>query len=485
MPAVGAGEGQREAGLIGGLAGGVGGVVAGVIQACNVLAGGLVTGVGQIARGVAATPAAIYAPQRGCWWNSNEGKWVKTNLLEEERWIKGEPEYDEDILGNEAIPEAEREKCKGVVPKVKDTYYYDKLGLDPSVDSAMIKRRYFIIARKYSPDRAGANQQAQQEFQEIGRAYTILMNPDLRAKYDRVGKDRLWEEEVEPTDFDPFMIYTLLFGSEKFNDYIGRLAAVASARVGDEEHSKITLSKARLLQKRRVTRLALKLAERLQKWAEDDLQSAAQEEWSAEAATLCEASYGVELVHVIGKVYTLSAVQFLGSWDSGIGMPSIRDWAKKQSEGLKVGTQTFKKKVSDIGGNKDKVSLHHQVSTAIEKSEGDSELEEVAMNVLKKSHLQESALNLLWQQTVVDITSTIHEAAQMVLNDHNVSKEVRKARAKALEVCGQTFEKAKRASGESVPVQQLELQTVAFHAVLDTVWRQEMDVLGNDYDMEE
>lgn len=488
-PAVGAGEGHKEAGVLGGVAGGVAGAAAGIVQAANVLGGGIVTGVGQIARGVAATPNAVIAPTRGCWWNSNEGKWVKTNLLEEERWIKAQPEFDEDILGEEVIPEDKRSKGANAAgissKKVKDTYYYDKLGLDPGVDSDMIKRRYFIIARKYSPDRAGSNKQAQQEFQEIGRAYTILMNPELRAKYDRVGKDMLWEEEEEPPEVDPFMLYTLLFGSEKFNDYIGKLAAVTSARVGDEKHKKITMAKARLLQKRRVTRLALKLAERLQTWAEDDLKSSAQAEWAAEAETLCDASYGIELVHVIGKVYTLSAGQFLGALNKGVGMPSISDWARKHGEKFKVNTEKLAHKVSSMGGDKDKVSLQQHVSKAIDKSDGDADLEEVAMDVLKKSRLQKTALDLLWKQTVVDITSTIHESAQMVLNDHSVSPEIRKRRARALEACGGIFENAVRANGEDVPVQQKELEKVAFHAMLDTVWRQEMESRHRDYDRDE
>ena len=85
-------------------------------------------------------------------------------------------------------------------------------------------------------------------------------------------------------------------------------------------------------------------------------------------------------------------------------MPSISAWAKKQSEGLNIGTNKIRKGVEEIGGNKDKISLHHNVGTAVEKSEGDADLKEVAMGVLKKSELQQSALDLLWQQTVVDIT---------------------------------------------------------------------------------
>jgi hypothetical protein len=72
----------------------------------------------------------------------------------------------------------------------------------------------------------------------------------------------------------------------------------------------------------------------------------------------------------------------------------------------------------------------------------------------------------------------------MVLNDQNVSREVRKARAKGLEEYGRIFEKSKRRDGENIPAQQQELQTVAFHAVLDTVWKQEMNARGNRFDDE-
>jgi X-domain of DnaJ-containing len=63
----------------------------------------------------------------------------------------------------------------------------------------------------------------------------------------------------------------------------------------------------------------------------------------------------------------------------------------------------------------------------------------------------------------------------MVLNDQNVSIDVRKARAKALDCCGEIFQKAERSN--QVPIaEQKELEQVAFHAMLDTVWRQEMNV---------
>lgn len=293
------------------------GALSGAINAVNTVGGGLVTGVGQVLLGVAATPKAVISPARGKWWNTNEGRWVETNLLDEERWIQTQTQaqgstytYDEDILGEEVLPEdlrSEKEQAAGTTSKnnkknVKDTKLYDLLGLDPSVDAKMVKRRYFILARKYSPDRAGANKKAQEGFREIGNAYMILTNEELRAKYDRVGYDMLWEPEEEVPDVDPYLLYTFLFGSEKFTEYIGRLAAATEVRVGDAETSKVTMEQARLLQKRRVTRLALALANRLSKWAEDDMKTAAKAEWMAEAEIMSDASYGIQLVHIIGQV---------------------------------------------------------------------------------------------------------------------------------------------------------------------------------------
>jgi X-domain of DnaJ-containing len=160
-------------------------------------------------------------------------------------------------------------------------------------------------------------------------------------------------------------------------------------------------------------------------------------------------------------------------------MPSIRNWAKKQALCLKHGTKRNGKKIISVGGKKEELALHRNVGTAIEKSEGDEELEEVAMEVLKNSNLKQTAIDLLWQQTVLDITNTLHEAAQMVLHDQNVTPEIRKARAEGLEVIGVIFGTAQRPEGVSAPEDQEELENVAFHAVLDTVWRQEMSSRSN------
>ena len=91
-----------------------------------------------------------------------------------------------------------------------------------------------------------------------------------------------------------------------------------SALVADSP--KIGAKEARIIQQRRVTRLAIKLAERLQGWTEEDYDGS-KAIWESAAASLGLLSYGTELVHLIGRAYSLSAHQFLGAMDSGVGMP--------------------------------------------------------------------------------------------------------------------------------------------------------------------
>jgi hypothetical protein len=170
-------------------------------------------------------------------------------------------------------------------------------------------------------------------------------------------------------------------------------------------------------------------------------------------------------------VYSLAAVQFLGSVESGIGMPSIRNWAKRQTETMKVQTKQISRDIQNLTGDADKQHLNRQVGTAIDKSEGDADLEELAKDILKKSHLQRTALQIMWTQTVVDISNTLHEVVQYVLHDQNVTAEVRKRRGEGLVALGEIFQNATSTSESS---EQKELEETAFHAMLDTVWRQEM-----------
>lgn len=270
-------------------------------------------------RGVVNTPEAITAPSQGKWWNENDGRWTLTDLNQERKWLKMQPEDNDDILGD--IRKAWKDPSETNDEKeVKDAYYYDLLEVSPSADESTIKRQYYVLARRYSPDRAGQSEDAKTKFREIGTAYVVLSNHDFRERYDKYGVDFMYvDDEIAALEdrkpmVDPMVMYRMLFGSDKFVEYIGTLAAATSASVGDDP--RVTKAQARLLQKRRVTRLALLLAERLKDYTEDKV-AIAKAYWKTEAEYLSKASYGTELTNTIGKVRRRHVLcrflQFLGS----------------------------------------------------------------------------------------------------------------------------------------------------------------------------
>lgn len=254
-------------------------------------------------RGVIATPAAIAAPRQGKWWNENEGTWVKTSLPEDAKILSDVPEDDMDILGD-ATAEAEAGAKPEITGDVVDTYYYDVLGVGPTAEPSALKRKYYVLARKYHPDKVGADdKEAADKFKEVAEAYQVLSDPELRAKYDKDGREGLSADKTEVADevpkLDPAILFAFLFGSDKFSNYVGRLATATSASIGDSP--KITPKQAKLLQKRRVTRLAVFLADKLDMYSETgDEEGRAL--WVAEAEELSKASYGTQMVHLIGQV---------------------------------------------------------------------------------------------------------------------------------------------------------------------------------------
>lgn len=86
--------------------------------------------------------------------------------------------------------------------EVKD--YYTTLGVPRSADEKEIKKAYRKLAQQYHPDKNPGDKSAEQRFKEINEAYTVLSDPDKRAKFDRFGAQ--WEQYARaggrPEDFD-------------------------------------------------------------------------------------------------------------------------------------------------------------------------------------------------------------------------------------------------------------------------------------------
>ncbi len=65
--------------------------------------------------------------------------------------------------------------------------YYEVLGVDKGASDDDIKKAFRQQAKKYHPDLHPGDKEAEAKFKEVNEAYSILSDPDKKAKYDRFG----------------------------------------------------------------------------------------------------------------------------------------------------------------------------------------------------------------------------------------------------------------------------------------------------------
>ncbi|PKS09914.1 hypothetical protein jhhlp_004537 [Lomentospora prolificans] len=106
---------------------------------------------------------------------------------------------------------------------VVDTAYYDLLGVKPEATDIEIKKAYRRLAIIHHPDKNPDDPTASAKFQEIGEAYQVLSEPQLRAAYDKYGKESARPSEgfVDPSEF-----FTSIFGGDAFMDWIGEISII-------------------------------------------------------------------------------------------------------------------------------------------------------------------------------------------------------------------------------------------------------------------
>ena len=363
--------------------------------------------------------AGLTAAQKvqGKRYDAKQHKWVIDNLEDDAKAMQGIPQDDDDIL--KLAKEAEegmdattdQTSLTGDKVKVKETTYYDILGVSPDAEEAKIKRAYYVNARKWHPDK-NDSEEAKVKFQKISEAYQVLSDPTLRAAYDREGEAGLSGDRTEMAvgTVDPALVFTFLFGSDAFTDYIGRLQVVTQAMAG----TKIGQREMMELENRRTIRLALKLVQRIQKYVEGDIESA-KSEWMEEAKRLVEVRYGQEILNTVGSTYRLVATQVIGSWEEG---------AKAQVEEHEIKMGAAK---AAFKGTKD-----------MQKEEGGNDEDKLP-----------SFLEVMWNVTVIDITTTLREVVMKVLTDRSVEADVRNKRAEAVKALGEIFEQQKIASTDN------------------------------------
>nr|AGQ50607.1 heat shock protein 40 [Neoseiulus cucumeris] len=93
---------------------------------------------------------------------------------------------------------------------VKETKFYDILGVKPNVTNDELKRAYKKLALKYHPDK---NPNEGERFKLIAAAYETLSDPEKRKIYDQGGEQALKEGGAGGGGFhNPFDIFEMFFG---------------------------------------------------------------------------------------------------------------------------------------------------------------------------------------------------------------------------------------------------------------------------------
>lgn len=407
-----------------GLSGFLKGVGAGVLAAVTLP----ITGVGvasyQLMRGIINTPSAICNKASGKKWNRRDCKW-------QENWYSLDEEISEYSKYNQyQVFKLESENGGAVEEKIYtsrpviDTEFYKILNVSTKATQDEIRKQYYKLAKKYHPDK-NSDAKSVELFQRLGEAYQVLGDEDRRAKYDAYGKEACSDMPI----LDSSLFFMILFGSDSFEPFIGKLSMALYVELEIKEGAPPTDYDFEKYQTAREVKLAAELRDRVRPFLfEDGIKWKAQMETIAN--DLCQNSFGTAIVEAIGWTYKNYATQYLGKRETFLGITGRVAKLKEQTRSISKGLKTF--------GSMVKTAVAER---SIKRSKGGE-----ARNLLNEEYMKEVCesslpmiLDAMLNICLMDVQTTVRSACKKILKDMSVDMSWRCKRAEALLEMGSVF----------------------------------------------
>ncbi|EPQ29926.1 uncharacterized protein PFL1_02598 [Pseudozyma flocculosa PF-1] len=359
-----------------------------------------------------------------------------------------------------------------------DMAYYDTLGVPATATLDEIKKAYRKLAIKLHPDKNPNDPEGEEKFKALATAYHVLSDPELRHKYNEFGAST---PGLTPEDgfVDPEEVFGSLFGGERFADIIGTISIgkdmkealqqdseelekqangeggssesadgkdkvqlTPEQKAAKEEREKKQAEERAKQREERVSQLADKLIRKLSIFTESvrnagdeklerEVAASFREITRIEAEELKKESYGVELLHAVGFVYSAKSKHYLASTGMLWGIGGMFHSA---ANSIHVVRET----VSTVRAALELKSVFEELAKA----------EEQGITEERKRQLEEAAaekgMRALFKGAKLEVESVIRDVAERVLYDANVGKETQRLRATALGIVGEVYASVKK-----------------------------------------
>jgi len=347
-------------------------------------------------------------------------------------------------LEREVANDVDEEEAGGSCD-VAETEYYDLLHVNPDANLSDIKKAYHREALQCHPDKNLGDAEAKSKFQKLADAYQVLSDPESRRKYNREGKAGIQEPSFKP---DAALFFSLLFGSERFEPWIGELhLAMQTDQFAkhmekdvpavDEDllnNTEVAQKNLKRRQDRREVMCACHLRDKLERFVYGRDIDGWEEQMRLEAINLVGGQFGPELLVTLGEIFQVRATIYL--CDEFEGRYSF----KKRMASMKHSKLTLRHQFdfySNAASSLMRVKKVHDAAKNMSDGDDENQQRKVIEDVLDNAW--PTFLRTAWSSVVMDVDATMKEAGRKLLKDKSVPWQIRARRAQALLHLSQIF----------------------------------------------